>query len=654
MSVGAAAEIKQKLDLADYIGESVPLKKSGTSFKGLCPFHGEKTPSFYVTPARETWKCFGCGRGGDIFSFAMERETIDFPEALRRLAPRAGVELTERTTREDARRKRLREALEASIAFYHQVLTVHPSGQPALDYLRGRGFTDSTVETFQLGWAPESWDALSRALIERRGFRPEDLEGAGLATRRPGRASVYDRFRGRIIFPIRDASGGATGLGGRVIGQATDGPKYLNSPATPLFDKSRTLYLIDRAKGAIRRAGVAVLVEGNTDALMAHQQGFDNVVGTLGTALTAAQVELLTRYAPRIAMAYDVDAAGQSAATFGATELTALVGEIERSPYRGRLTDVDVVRLPEGRDPDELMRDDPDAWRAATEEHRSIMEYLIDHYARRHDPRTIPGREKLVNAVLPTLRQITDPVRRDGYLQLLARRSGVDERVLLETLRRPAPAAAGRGGTDGGQAGARINLDSVMSAPDALDPQAVERALEPVESILLRLLLLQPGLVGRLSGRLTADMLVTTPARELWTAIETSAAASSAPGGTAFERRAFIDSLEPTMSAIAQTLYARTDPLPERQEDLELELEQCLLSLERRRLWERIDYTRVALTEAQADGEQAEVERLLAESLTLQEQRFQLDRRTASTTLLNQRRPSTHKTPTPTPAGGPA
>ncbi len=653
MSVGAAAEIKQKLDLADYIGESVDLRKSGTSFKGLCPFHGEKTPSFYVTPARETWKCFGCGRGGDIFSFVMERETIDFPEALRRLAPRAGVELTERTTREDARRKRLREALEAAIAFYHQVLTVHSSGQPALEYLRERGFTDSTVETFQLGWAPESWDALSRALIERRGFRAEDMEEAGLATRRSGRTTVYDRFRGRIIFPIRDASGGATGLGGRVIGQTTDGPKYLNSPATPLFDKSRTLYLIDRAKGAIRRAGVAVLVEGNTDALMAHQQGFDNVVGTLGTALTAAQVELLTRYAPRIAMAYDVDAAGQSAATFGATELSALVGEIERSPYRGRLTDVDVVRLPEGRDPDELMRDDPDAWRTATEQPQPIMEYLIDHYARRHDPRSIPGREKLVNAVMPTLRQITDPVRRDGYLQLLARRSGVDERVLLETLRRPAPATSGRGARDA-HSGNRINLDSVMATPDALDPQAVERALEPVESTLLRLLLLQPGMVGRLTGRLTPDMLVTTPARELWTALESKAAAASAPGGTAFDRRAFIDSLEPTMSAIAQTLYARTDPLPERQEDLELEMEQCLLSLERRRLWERIDYTRVALTEAQADGEHAVVERLLQESRALQEQRFALDRRTASTTLLNQRRPSTHQTPSPTPAGGPA
>ncbi len=228
------------------------------------------------------------------------------------------------------------------------------------------------------------------------------------------------------------------------------GPKYLNSPATLLFDKSRTLYLIDRAKSAIRKQGVAVLVEGNTDALMAHQQGFENVVGTLGTALTPAQVELVTRYAPRIALAYDVDAAGQGAATFGATELSALVGEIERSAHQGRLTDVGVVRLPDGRDPDEVMRDDPDAWRAATDDPQPIVEYLIDTYAKRHDPRTLAGREKLVAAVMPTIRRVTNPTQRDGYLQLLARRSGVEERVLLEELRRPEQTArsvrpAGRG-----------------------------------------------------------------------------------------------------------------------------------------------------------------------------------------------------------------
>src|SRR5687768_13786859 len=265
-SVGVAAEVKQKLNLVDLIGETVQLRKAGASFKGLCPFHNEKTPSFTVTPARETWKCFGCGRGGDLFNFVMERDTIDFPEALRRLAGRAGVEISEKTTREDARRKRLREALDAAIAFYHRVLTESRHGQPALDYLRGRGFSDETLGAHQIGFAVDAWETLSKALIERRDFTEAELEAAGLVSRRSGRRGVYDRFRGRIIFPIRDASGNATGLGGRIVGAeqrgeaARDsGPKYLNSPATLLFDKSRTLYLIDRAKSAIRKQGFAVL-----------------------------------------------------------------------------------------------------------------------------------------------------------------------------------------------------------------------------------------------------------------------------------------------------------------------------------------------------------------------------------------------------------
>ena len=319
----------------------------------------------------------------------------------------------------------------------------------------------------------------------RRSSRP-----SGLVTKRQGRRGVYDRFRGRIIFPIRDASGNATGLGGRIVGSEKpredgrdQGPKYLNSPATPLFDKSRTLYLIDRAKSGIRKSGVAVLVEGNTDALMAHQQGFDNVVGTLGTALTPAQVELVTRYAPRIALAYDVDAAGQGAAAFGATELSALVGEIERSAHQGRLTDVGVVRLPDGRDPDEVMLQDPELWRTATAEPMPIVEYLIDTHAKRHDPRTISGREKLVAAVMPTIRRVTNPTQRDGYLQILARRSGVEERVLLEELRRPEQTARvigrppagpcrsedqsrGRAG-EPGRARSRIGRSRCSSAPSS-------------------------------------------------------------------------------------------------------------------------------------------------------------------------------------------
>jgi DNA primase len=650
-SVGAAAEIKQKLDLVDFIGESVPLKKAGTTFKGLCPFHGEKTPSFVVTPARESWHCFGCGKGGDIFSFVMERDGLDFPTALRQLAGRAGVEISERTSREDAHRKRLGAALEAAIAFYHQVLTTHAAGRPALEYLHGRGFTDQTLETFQIGFAPDSWDALTRALTTKRDFVEDDLEAAGLVSRRqrasgPNRRGVYDRFRGRIIFPIRDAHGNATGLGGRVVGAATDSAKYINTSATLLFDKSRTLYLIDRAKSAIKKANRAVLVEGNTDALMAHQAGFENVVGSLGTALTAGHIELVTRYASRLVLAYDVDAAGQSAATFGLRELTALVGEIERDPlHKGRLVDVRVAVLPEGRDPDEVIRDTPDAWAEAVEKATEIVEFLIDRAARRNDIKTIPGRQALVTAVIPTLRLVSNPTRLDGYLQLLARRSGVDERVLRETLQQRERPSALRGRDDAAQPGSRINLEAILATPDAIDPRAVERALDPAETPLLRLLLVRPELIDRVRDRLTPELLTTTPARELWRSL---AAAQTSPS---FDRAAFLAGLDATLEAVARTLYARADPIPV-EADLQHAIDQNLLALERARLSEAIDFKRAQLSEAEAADDDALVEHLTRDVRDLQQRRLGLDRERATTTLLANRRISS--TPTPTPAGGTA
>ncbi len=568
----------------------------------------------------------------------MERDTIDFPEALRRLAARAGVELNERTTREDARRKRLRDALDSAIAFYHRVLTESRHGQPALDYMRGRGFSDETLSTHQIGYAVDAWDTLGRALVEKRGFTAQELEAAGLVSQRQGRRGVYDRFRGRIIFPIRDASGNATGLGGRVVGAPQprqdgrdQGPKYLNSPATLLFDKSRTLYLVDRAKSAMRKQGLAVLVEGNTDALMAHQQGFENVVGTLGTALTPAQVELVTRYAPRIALAYDVDPAGQGAASFGATELSALVGEIERSAHRGRLTDVGVVRLPDGKDPDEVIRDDPETWRGATNEPQPIVEYLIDFHARRHEPRTLAGRERLVAAVMPTIRRVTNPTQRDGYLQLLARRSGVEERVLLEELRRPEQVARVMGRPAEAHVGARINLEAVLASPEALDPEAVARTLEPVEATLLRLLLLRPYMRDVLEGQLEASLFVTTPARELWRHIATAQMVG-------FDRSAFVESLDPTLGAVARTLFASAEPLPEDDGALRQAIDQSLLALERNRIGERLEFVRAELAEAEASADGTAAEELRREVLRLQGQRLALDRRRESTTVLNQRR----------------
>ena len=230
MAVGVAAEVKNKLSVVDVVGETVSLKKAGTTYKGLCPFHGEKTPSFVVTPGRDSWHCFGCGLGGDIFSFVMQRDSVTFPEALRTLAERAGVEIDERTKREDVHKARLRGVLDSAIAFYHAVLTNSAAGKTALEYLHGRGFTDATIETYQLGWAPAGWDQMTRALATKREVRAEELVEVGLASpRQTTRGGVYDKFRSRVIFPIRDQSGHAVGMGGRLL--EGDGPKYLNSPA---------------------------------------------------------------------------------------------------------------------------------------------------------------------------------------------------------------------------------------------------------------------------------------------------------------------------------------------------------------------------------------------------------------------------------------
>ncbi len=637
MAVGSAAEVKNRLSVVDVIGETVALKKSGASFKGLCPFHGEKTASFYVTPNRESWKCFGCGLGGDVFSFVMQRDSVTFPEALKTLAAKAGVELDERSSREDARKARLREVLDSAIAWYHSVLTAHVSGAPALDYLHGRGFTHETIVTFQLGWAPAGWDAMSRQLIAKRGVDPNAMAEVGLTQARTSGRGAYDRFRERIIFPIRDANGHAVGLGGRYLiaeGDTRDhGPKYLNSPATPLFDKSRTLYLVDRAKSAIRKSGQAVIVEGYTDALTAHQAGFTNVVASLGTALTPGQVAVLTRYARKVALAYDVDPAGQSAGSFGVTELNNLISEVQQDGGVG-LTDVGVVRLPDGKDPDEVIRESPDLWREAVRTPDPILAYLIDYHAGRIDTRLADGRKRLVDAVMPTLRKVSDPVVRDAYLQLLARRSGVEERILLESLhRRPQPSrpgALGGGGASDDHSGARITLDAVRAAAESISPEEVVKSITPVEVELLRLLLLVPEQQARVVEVLKPVDLPSTVARELYSAIVVEFETGQ------FERSRMLDALDPETRALAIALYAHHGPDPSRLSEARLTyaIDKCLLTLEADRLEERGTWNQAEQADAERRGDAEAIRRLLDEERQINEARRSLDRRIEQTHLL--------------------
>ncbi|HKG57789.1 MAG TPA: CHC2 zinc finger domain-containing protein [Candidatus Limnocylindrales bacterium] len=648
--------MKSRLNVVDVVGESVSLKKAGATYKGLCPFHGEKTPSFVVTPARDSWHCFGCGLGGDVFSFVMQRDGVPFVEALKHLAGKAGVELDERTRRDDVRKARQRDVMEAAIAFYHAVLTKSKAGQPALDYLRGRGVTDATIETYQLGWAPAGWDQMGRALNERRQIRAEELAEVGLASPRQNGRGFYDRFRQRVIFPIRDQNGSATGLGGRILppsvresdspsedrgrspgghrsedGHRSDGPKYLNSPATPLFDKSRTLYLIDRAKGSIRRGGQAVIVEGYTDALMAHQAGYDNVVASLGTALTPGQVALLTRYAKRIALAYDVDAAGEKAGTFGVQALEGLIGQLAGSDSGVELDEVRVVRLPDGKDPDEVIRETPDRWREEVRTAEPIVDYLIDQHARQFDLRSPGGKSRFVDAIMPTIRAVPNPVMRDAYLGRVRQVSGVEERVLLEVLHRPVPAFVTRPG-DG-----RINAESVTSSPDALPIGEILRAITNGERDLLRLMLLVPDEQLRVGERLGPDQLPSTVARELFRAIVRQRDANDAGIHPPFDSAALIASLDDETAALARALYALGGPSPRDlpQRDVDYEVERLLLDLEEDGLEQRRDFTQEALGEAERSGDRDAIGSLLIDLRQLNEARRSLDRRRDDTRYLN-------------------
>jgi DNA primase len=656
---GAAAEVKSKLNIVDVVGETVQLKKAGTTFKGLCPFHGEKTPSFTVTPSRDSWKCFGCGLGGDVFSFVMQRDGLTFPDALKVLAAKAGVEIDERTKREDMHKARLREVMETAIAFYHQVLTATSHGKRALDYLHGRGFTDETIASAQLGWAPDAWDVMSRALVEKKGIRPDELIEAGLASpaRSPQRGvGVIDKFRGRVLWPIRDQNGAATGMGGRILGTEGEGgrdtgPKYLNTPGTPLFDKSRSLYLIDKAKASMRKSGQAVIVEGYTDALMAHQAGFDNVVASLGTALTPGQVALLTRYAKRIALAYDVDAAGQKAGTLGVQALQALIGQLAATESGIELDEVRVVRLPEGKDPDEVLRESPDRWREEVRTAQPIVEYLVDSYAKAYDLKTPGGKARFVDALMPTIRAVPNPVMRDAYLQLVHRVSGVEERVLLEVLRGTrlggasglanaggAPVGTSRptGGAGNGADTGRINAESIVSAADSLPVTEILRGVLPQEAELLRILLLVPEIQLRALESIGPDQLPSTVARELFRAVVLAREPNDAGVHPPFSLTALIGSLDPETAALAQAVIARREPNPRAlsEADLAYEIERLTIDLEERSLDERADYIASALAEAEQAADRAAIDQYLRESQAMNEQRKSLHRRRDQTHLL--------------------
>jgi DNA primase len=495
-------EIKARIDIVDLVSETVKLRRTGKNFSGLCPFHNEKTPSFIVSPDRQTWRCFGqCNEGGDIFRFVMKKEGWDFKEALRLLAERAGVKLeayTPQKQEEKDAHDRLRTLLEEALTFYRHHLST-PAGRPALDYLREkRRLTDATLETFGLGCAPESWEAGLRYFREK-GFTEQEMLDAGLVSQRESGGFV-DRFRNRITIPIRDEQGRMTGFGARIL-DPSDYPKFLNSPETPLFSKSRLLYGLDRARKPIRTADQAVIVEGYLDVIALHQAGFENVVSPMGTALTEDQLRLLKRFSRRIVLALDPDAAGRKAVLTG---LQAARGALDRTDelrfdargllrHEARLqADLRVASMPDELDPDEIVQRDPSEWKRLVQEAQPIVIHVMGTLALGRDLDDAKVKSELAAQVLPLIEDLPDPVERDAYRQRLARFLKVDERSLVA-----APARGPKARRP------RPRPDSPAGEPAEREPGQPEAAPAPspvrrVEAHLLGVLLLRPDLLYRL------------------------------------------------------------------------------------------------------------------------------------------------------------
>ncbi len=426
--MSAIDEVKQKLDIVEVIGQYATLKKAGRNLTALCPFHNEKHPSFFVYPEQQSWHCFGaCNTGGDVFAFVMKKEGLDFGEALRQLAHKAGVTLPSKFDGKGKQEEKepYFSANEAAALYYYNLLLNNPAAKKAKSYVEKRGFTAQTISDFQLGYSLDSYDALKLYLTEK-GYDEKTLLTAGLLFD-DEKGKTSDRFRGKLMIPIRDTKGRVTGFGARVLDNSE--PKYKNSPQSPTFDKSSTLYGIDRAATAIRKQDVAIIMEGYMDVIMAHQCGVTNVVASMGTAITETQVNILKKLSKNLILSLDADAAGEEA-------MLRTVG------YENILNaEMRVIILPEGKDPDEVMQEDMEKWQGLVTNAIPLIDFLFEKTVTKLDLTTARDKSFAVDKLLPVIAAITDPIRQAHYLQKLAALVKVDMNTIkasLSRLKRPA------------------------------------------------------------------------------------------------------------------------------------------------------------------------------------------------------------------------
>jgi len=423
--MGDIDDVRARVNIVDVIGKHVKLTHAGRNFKGLCPFHNEKTPSFMVSSERQIFKCFGCGKGGSVFDFLMEYDHIEFVEALEILAGEVGVTLTRRPaqTREGELKDKIYEVNHLASEYYHYILTRHNLGEKARNYFESRKISDKSIRTFMLGYSPNSWDGLLTYLT-KKGYSEDILIKAGLVLTSQKGGRPYDRFRGRVMFALCDHRGNVAGFAGRVLDPTAKDAKYINTSETPVYNKSNILYGLNVTKQAIQKEGAVVVMEGEIDVISSFQAGIGNVVAIKGSALTEGHVHLLRRFTERVIFALDADFAGDSAARRG----------IEIAEKAG--LDMRVVVLPVGKDPDDVAREAPHILKNAITDAIPIYDYYISSAVKRFDRETAFGKKKIAEAVFPSLAKIDNPIVVGHYIKKLSEAIDISEESLMDGMKK--------------------------------------------------------------------------------------------------------------------------------------------------------------------------------------------------------------------------
>ncbi len=492
----ALDRVRQATDIVELVSQHVSLKKSGANYLGLCPFHQEKTPSFTVSPSKQIFHCFGCGAGGDAVGFVMRQGNYSFPDAVQFLADRAGIELPERTVRGQSTGgdwEKLTAANEAAAKFYQERLWNSPDGKKALNYLRGRNMPDEAAKGFELGYSPASWDALL-AHLKARGHDFGIIEKAGLTVKKADGTSSYDRFRDRLMFPIKDVKGRYIGFGGRAL-KNEELPKYLNSPETPLFKKGETLYGINIAKDEIRKKDYGVIVEGYMDAIACHRAGITNATATLGTALTPGHLRLLSRFSRNVLLVFDADEAGQKAARRSMDVFLS---------FGSKMT-AKVALLPKGDDPDSLLaREGPNALREAFKGRENLLEFVIKRESA--GVLDIDGKIKAAAALTGILARLDDAVERSHYVKMAASELGVEESAVREEMEKK----IGGGARTGVYRSRAFEAGRPAAPLDKIESGLIQAALKDPEAALYAADNLTPGDFSDERLRVIADALFKT------------------------------------------------------------------------------------------------------------------------------------------------